>query len=110
VLRAAADRERIRATSDDLAFVSITLAGENGVTHMGRDRTVEVAVSGPATLLGLGSACPETEESYVSSRHSTFDGRALAVIRPTGPGNIVVTVEAEGCDPVSVPVQALESL
>ena len=36
----------------------------------------------------------------------TFDGRALAVIRPTGPGDITVTVTADGCDPQQIRVEA----
>jgi hypothetical protein len=36
----------------------------------------------------------------------TFDGRALAVVRPTGAGTITVTATAEGCDPVRVRMEA----
>ena len=35
-------------------------------------------------LAGFGSAAPATEESYLDDVHTTFDGRALAVVRPTG--------------------------
>jgi beta-galactosidase len=37
--------------------------------------------------------------------HTTFVGRALAVIRPTGPGTVTVTVSASGCDTVTVTVE-----
>ena len=39
-------------------------------------------------LQGLGSGNPCTEETFTADLHDTFDGRALAVIRPTGPGTI----------------------
>ena len=69
---------------------------------LGADREVTVTVDGPGVLQGFGSAAPATEESYLDDVHTTFDGRALAVVRPTGPGAIIVTVAAEGCDPVRV--------
>jgi hypothetical protein len=60
---------------------------------------------GPGVLQGLGSAAPSTEESHLDDVHTTFVGRALAVIRPTGPGTVTVTVSASGCDTVTVTVE-----
>ncbi|MGA1836677.1 glycoside hydrolase family 2 TIM barrel-domain containing protein [Herbiconiux sp. 11R-BC] len=97
VLTAGADRSSIRASDDDLAFVTISLAGTDGILRPDDDRTVTVAVDGPGVLLGLGSARPATEESYLGASHRSFDGRALAVVRPTATGTITVTVTAEGC-------------
>ena len=58
-------------------------------------------------LQGFGSAAPATEESYLDDVHTTFDGRALAVVRPTGAGTITVTASAPGCEDVVVRVEAL---
>jgi len=66
-----------------------------------------VDVGGPGLLAGLGSANPRSEEPFGGSACTTFDGRALAVVRPTGPGEIAVRVEAEGCEPVTVSVRAV---
>jgi beta-galactosidase len=67
---------------------------------------VTVSVEGPGALAGFGSAAPATEESYLDDVHTTYDGRALAVVRPTGSGTITVTATADGCDPVRVTVDA----
>ena len=69
--------------------------------------SVTVAVAGPGVLAGLGSADPRTEEPFGASACTTFDGRALAIVRPTGAGEIEVRVEAEECEPVTVTVRAL---
>ena len=53
-------------------------------------------VEGAGELLGLGSARPDTTESYLDERTTTFDGRAIAVIRPTAAGAITVTVTSGG--------------
>jgi beta-galactosidase len=39
-------------------------------------------------------------------RHTPFDGRALAVVRPTGAGTITVSVSGPDCPPVTVTVEA----
>jgi beta-galactosidase len=57
-------------------------------------------------LAGFGSAAPATEESYTADVHTTFDGRALAVVRPTGAGTITVTATAPGCAAASVTIVA----
>jgi beta-galactosidase len=105
-LAAAVDREEIRADDEDLAYVVLTLRDADGTVVAGADREVTVSVEGPGVLAGFGSARPATEESYLDDVHTTFDGRALAVVRPTGAGTVTVTATADGCDPVSVTVDA----
>lgn len=105
-LKAEADRSRIRADDRDLAFISISLTDDAGILKPMADRKVTVTVEGSGILLGLGSANPKTEESFCDNEHTTFDGRALAVIRPTGAGKIRVCVMAEGCAPQTVEILA----
>jgi beta-galactosidase len=76
-----------------------------GTVALAVDRELTVSIGGPGVLQGLGSAAPSTEESHLDDVHTTFDGRALAVIRPTGPGTVTVTVSASGCDTVTVTVE-----
>ncbi|HLM17070.1 MAG TPA: glycoside hydrolase family 2, partial [Acidimicrobiia bacterium] len=93
----------------DLAFVEITLVDADGNVHSGVDRAVTVAVDGPAVLQGLGSGNPRTEETFGSPTHDTYNGRALAVVRPTGPGTITVAVSAPGSDDRTVIIEATDS-
>jgi beta-galactosidase len=108
VLDVHADRTRLRADSTDLAFVDIALTDGAGIVHPGRDRLVTVTVDGPAVLQALGSAEPSTEETFSGPSRRTFDGRALAVIRPTGTGDITVTVHADGCEPAQIALRAAD--
>jgi hypothetical protein len=105
-LVATADRDVVRADDTDLAFVALTLQDAAGVVALGVDREVTVTVEGPGVLQGFGSAAPATEESYLDDVHTTFDGRALAVVRPTGQGTITLTATAHGCPPVSLGLEA----
>ena len=100
------DRELIDANDRDLAYVDIMLVDGQGNLHNSEDRAVTVAVEGPAVLQGLGSGNPCTEETFGSATHDTFNGRALAVIRPTGAGTVTATVTAPGCDARTVTIEA----
>jgi beta-galactosidase len=98
------DRASIRSDGTDLTFVDVELVDAEGTVHTGADRAVHVDVAGPGVLQGLGSGNPCTEETFEGPSHDTFDGRVLAVVRPTGPGTIVVTVTADRCQPVMVEI------
>lgn len=95
-VRIETDRTWIDAAGDDLVFAEITLADENGIVEMLVDEPVAVTVTGPGELIGFGTAAPATAEDFTASRRTTFRGRALAVVRPTGePGTITITVQAQ---------------
>ena len=85
--RAGRPPTRSTPTDRDLAYVEIALVDGDGNVHFGEDRAVTVAVDGPAVLQGFGSGNPCTEETFGAPTHDTFNGRALAVIRPTGAGH-----------------------
>ncbi|SEQ00318.1 hypothetical protein SAMN04487983_1002376 [Streptomyces sp. yr375] len=65
---------------------------------------MSVEVSGAGVLLGFGSADPSTEERFDTTERHTYEGRALAVLRPTSAGKIRLTATAPGCDSVDVVV------
>lgn len=106
-LQVGVDREEIAADEWDLAFADIALVDRDGIVQTAADRAVTVSVQGPGVLQGLGSARPATEENFLSDTCTTYDGRALAVIRPTGPGQITVTVTADECEIQSVVIQTI---
>jgi beta-galactosidase len=105
-LKVEADRTQIANNDNDLSFVSISLVDENGIIKPLADRKVSVKVEGAGTLQGLGSGNPKTEENFFESTHTTYNGRVLAVIRPTEKGHIHVFVEAEGCAPKTITIEA----
>jgi beta-galactosidase len=100
------DRTEISADPSDLAFVALSLVDDAGTVVTTADRLVTVEVDGPGVLQGLASARPATEEPYTGSACTTFDGRALAVVRPTGEGSIIVRVTADDVDAQELRIQA----
>ena len=107
-LIAVADRTTIRSAPSDLAYVGITLTDARGVPHVLKDRPVTVEVTGSGALAGLGSARGDNAESFLGPTHTTYRGRVMAIVRPTGAGQINVRVAAEGCEAVSVEIWRLD--
>jgi len=75
----------------DLTFVWVELADARGTVDFAASDTVIVTVEGPAELLALGTADPAGEDSFLDAEHTTYRGRALAVVRRTGDGPVTVT-------------------
>ena len=109
-LAATPDRATLRAEDSDLSFLAIELQDAAGTVSGARDVVVHVSVEGSGVLQALASARPDTEERFDAGARTTFDGRALAIVRPTGAGAITVTVTADGFDPVVVHLEAVGDL
>lgn len=105
-LQLSAERTEVAADGQDLAFVGIALVDAVGELWTAVDRPVTVTVDGPAELAAFGTGAPSTAERFDATTRTTFDGRALAILRPTGPGTVVLTATAEGLSPTSVTITA----
>jgi beta-galactosidase len=99
------DREQLILDSGDLAYISISLTDKAGTVNTAAVKKLSVTVEGQGCLQGFGSANPVTEESYTNAEHTTFEGRALAAIRPTEAGNITIAVKAEGCSAKTLAIE-----
>jgi beta-galactosidase len=108
-LRADVDRTAITTEVGDLAYVTFTLTDSEGTVHSAADRPVRVDVSGDGVLSGFGSAVPSTEERFDATERRTYQGRALAVVRPTGPGTIRLAAIAPGCAAVEALISVTET-
>ena len=100
------DRSVICANSSDLSYVSIEIKDAAGNLATNAEHAVSVQVEGAGVLRALGSARPDTVERYDQPEHTSFDGRLLAIVRPTEPGTITLTATARGFEPVTVVLEA----
>lgn len=104
-LRVEKESESLRAGTNDLCFINIELADENGILNTAVQKDVTVSLTGAGILQASGSADPRTEENYYDTTHKTFYGRVLAVVRAgEEKGTARLTVSAEGMDSVVVEI------
>lgn len=105
-LAAVSDRGLLVADDADLAFVAIELRDAAGTLITSENKKIAVSVEGAGVLQALGSARPDNAERYDTAEHTTFDGRALAIVRPIGTGAITVSITADGLEPVVLTLTA----
>jgi beta-galactosidase len=102
------DRDELKASGADLAYITISFTDEHGILQTAADRKVAITVEGSGTLQGFGSADPKSQENFYDTERTTFDGKVLAVVRSkTEAGTITVTATAEGCDPQTIVIPVL---
>jgi beta-galactosidase len=85
--------------SDRQRLIYLPIAVRDAAGHVLPDdsRKLRLDLSGPATLVGFGSANPLAVGSFQASEAQSFRGRALAILRAQGhPGAVRVSVQAEG--------------
>ncbi|GAA4353259.1 glycoside hydrolase family 2 TIM barrel-domain containing protein [Microbacterium rhizosphaerae] len=104
--------ETVAPGVDELAFVWVELADDQGIVESNAIDVAALEVSGGAELVGFGSASPTTTETFGATQHQTYRGRALAVLRGTGaagPVQVVARSTSHGdaeleLEPAAVPV------
>ena len=88
-LEVQAEEHKVKA--GDIVYVNIAIKGENGIVESNADTMLTCSVTG-GVLLGFGSANPRTEERYDTGTHTTYFGRAQAVVYAEQAGKICIKV------------------
>ena len=92
-----------RADGESLLFVLVEIEDASGRRVPGIRLPMTAAAEGAASLISFASANPVSCENYQSGRATSFDGRAMAVLRAGHkPGEARLTVTCEGLDSASV--------
>ncbi len=90
----------LKANGEDLAYVTVNVTDRAGIIKVLDEKTVQVSVEGAGTLQAVGSGNPRPTEKYTATAFTTYYGRMIAVVRSGfEPGDITVTVAAEGLEP-----------
>ena len=89
----------------DLSFVTVTVTDAQGRTCPTAHDTVDFALTGPATIAGLGDGDPTNHEPFQGKRHRVFNGLGLAVVRSAaGTGPVQLTATAAGLEAATITV------
>ncbi|MGC3990682.1 MAG: DUF4982 domain-containing protein [Chthoniobacteraceae bacterium] len=106
-LKLVADRSKITTSRNDLSYVSVVVVDENGQRVPGAKVPVRLSVGGVGELAAQGNGSPNEPASFREPVCTTFEGRCLAILRPTGgAGSIILRADAEGLDASSIVIQA----
>jgi beta-galactosidase len=106
-IRLVADRTSIRASRNDLAYITVEVVDANNQVVPTAEVPVQFTISGAGELAAAGSANPTDLSSFRKGERNTFRGRSLAIIRPNEKwGYITLKATAPGLVPAQVRIAA----
>jgi beta-galactosidase len=104
-IRLVADRPEIRASRNDLAYVTVEVVDEKGNRVPNANIPLQFSISGNGELAGTGNANPADMASFKQPRRNSFRGRCLVILRPKGPaGTIILEARATGLQAAQITV------
>ena len=90
-------KETLHAGSQDLSYIDIAITDDQGIIHTESEEMLEIHVEGPGILLGFGNADPYDMLPYTGTVHSTYYGRAQAVLKASQEnGDIRIRIQTDG--------------
>jgi beta-galactosidase len=103
-LMASADRARVRADGDDLAFITVRVTDKDGVLAPRAKNQVKFTVTGPAVVAATDNGDATSFESFQASERRAYNGLALAIVRTKrgAAGEIKVRAESAGLEPTEL--------
>ena len=110
VMRTAGDPAALKLTvepklADDpgaLAWVQVDVVDARGVRNPLAMNRVNFRLDGPGKILGVGNGNPHEFEAFTkTASHPLFYGKAMAVVRRDGPGELVLSVSSDGLAPAA---------
>lgn len=99
-VRLRSDLPRLTTSRDDLAHVLVEIVDAQGHPVPDAVEKVEFEVSGAGSLFGVANGNPHNVDSFQQPRRHTFQGKALAIIRPgKSPGEVILRATVAGLEP-----------
>ena len=87
---------------DDLMWVHVDALDSKGVRNPLAMNRVKFSLAGPGRILGVGNGNPHAFEPFTKTEsHPLFYGKAMAVVRRDGPGELVLSASSDGLAPAA---------
>jgi beta-galactosidase len=93
-----ADRGKIVADGEDLSFITVTVADNDGRLVPRSKNHIKFSIQGPGEIVATDNGDATSFESFQAPEHNAYNGLALVVVRakPGQAGTIKLTAQADG--------------
>lgn len=100
------ERDRIKADGQNLLYGTVEILDRDSRRVWNRDRKLQVSLEGEAVrLAAFGTGEPVTEENYTTGAFTSYEGRAMFILRAGyEPGEVKVHVRGDGLEEASAMV------
>jgi beta-galactosidase len=107
-LQAKTDRTTISADGKDLAFVTVKVTDDEGLTVPVADNLISFSIEGPGKIIATDNGNPADMTEFHSTERKAFNGLALAIIRSERgkKGHITVKVKSSGLEETRVQISS----
>ena len=108
-IRLTADRSKIKADKNDLAYVKIEVLDKDGRVIPDCEIPLEIKSGGKGSVIASGNGSADDMRSFRSLTPKTFRGKAIVIVQPdTQEGNIHLTVSAKGLPEANISIETYE--
>jgi len=106
-LKLTADRSNIRASGQDLSFITVELQDEKGSRNPLAENLVNFEISGPGKIVAVASSNPMSVESFQQPQRKAWKGRCLVIVKSEKEtGEIVLKAKSEGLPDSQITIQS----
>jgi beta-galactosidase len=92
------DRGEIRADGQDLSFVTVTVADNNGLQAPRAKNSIRFEIEGPGEIVATDNGDATSFEPFQAPDRNAFNGLALVIVRAKAgqPGTLKLKAQSEG--------------
>ena len=93
-----ADHPTVKADGQDLSFVTVTVADNNGLLVPRSHNRIRFALTGPGEIVAVDNGDPTNLESFQAKERNAFNGLCLVIVRTKAGqrGGIRLKAQADG--------------
>jgi beta-galactosidase len=96
-IRLTADRSSIKASRNDLSYITVEIVDEAGALVPNANLPIQFKVEGVGELAAVENGNPKDMKSFRSPQVTSFNGRCLVILRPSETaGEIKLKAESAG--------------
>ena len=100
------DRNKIRPGGKDLSFVTVKVEDKHGQMVPQSDKAIHFEISGPGEIVATDNGNPTDLTLFQTPDRNAFNGLALAIVRSSHPGTIILKVSSPGLESCSTSIKA----
>jgi beta-galactosidase len=102
------DQTRLAPAWDDVAFVTATIADQNGIPVPAASDMISFTITGPGVIAAVDSADNSSVEPFQAAERRAYQGRCYAMVKARAAhGKIVLTASAVGLKRASIVIPAV---